>query len=243
MSHTNSTPNYQLPQFVGTDKPAYLTDFNQAFSAIDTGIHAAKTAADTAGTDITEVENDLNETNQNVTALSSTVSTLQGTVTSVSQTANQANTKVDNLSEKFNLGTVIDLTESDLSEVAGGNVIEAKIKIVKNSDGSLFKIYGYARVENITNSNISFTLNNTSILTSSPFTVQGNILRRTYAPGSAGSQTFENLELFSNRLTVNNNSMNVSTSGVRVDATALNFDFIAVLLFNSNFDDDFNPTE
>lgn len=45
MGHTNSTPNYSLPQFLGGDKPAWLTDVNQAYSAIDTAI---KNAADAA---------------------------------------------------------------------------------------------------------------------------------------------------------------------------------------------------
>ena len=54
MAHTNSTPNYNLPQFVTTDKPAWLTDINGAFSAIDTGIDAAKDTADTAATNASE---------------------------------------------------------------------------------------------------------------------------------------------------------------------------------------------
>ena len=45
MAHTNSTPNYHLPQFLGTDKPAWLTDVNNAMSDIDTAIAAAKTTA------------------------------------------------------------------------------------------------------------------------------------------------------------------------------------------------------
>lgn len=50
MSSTNSTSHYNLPQFVSTDKPAWLTDINGAMSAIDTGIYEAKTTADTAST-------------------------------------------------------------------------------------------------------------------------------------------------------------------------------------------------
>lgn len=48
MSHSNSTPNYGLPQFVTTDKPFWLTDVNTAYSDIDTAIKAAKDTADTA---------------------------------------------------------------------------------------------------------------------------------------------------------------------------------------------------
>ena len=50
MSSTNSTSHYNLPQFIGTDKPAWLTDVNGAMSAIDAGIYEAKTKADTADT-------------------------------------------------------------------------------------------------------------------------------------------------------------------------------------------------
>lgn len=35
MSHTNETPHYKLPQFVGTDQPTWLGDFNGAMGAID----------------------------------------------------------------------------------------------------------------------------------------------------------------------------------------------------------------
>ena len=58
MGHTNSTPNYGLPQFLTTDKPAWLTDINGAFSAIDTGIDAAKDAADNAQGDATQALSD-----------------------------------------------------------------------------------------------------------------------------------------------------------------------------------------
>lgn len=54
MSHTNSTTNYNLPQFITTDKPAWLTDVNNAYSAIDTAIKNAKDAGDNAQTDATQ---------------------------------------------------------------------------------------------------------------------------------------------------------------------------------------------
>ena len=48
MSHSNSTTNYGLPQFINTDKPAWLTDINGAFADIDTDIKAVSDAANTA---------------------------------------------------------------------------------------------------------------------------------------------------------------------------------------------------
>lgn len=58
MAHTNSTPNYALPQFLSTDKPAWLTDVNPAYTAIDTGMHNAQTAADAAQNDATQALSD-----------------------------------------------------------------------------------------------------------------------------------------------------------------------------------------
>lgn len=48
MSHTNKTPNYDLPQFIGTDKASWLGDLNPAFLAIDAEMQANKVAAQAA---------------------------------------------------------------------------------------------------------------------------------------------------------------------------------------------------
>ena len=58
MAHTNSTTHYNLPQFVTTDKPAWLTDFNGAMSNIDTGIYNAQDKADDAAGDATQALSD-----------------------------------------------------------------------------------------------------------------------------------------------------------------------------------------
>ena len=44
MSATNSTPIINLPLFIGTDKPAWLTDWNGAMNTIDTAIANLQTA-------------------------------------------------------------------------------------------------------------------------------------------------------------------------------------------------------
>lgn len=58
MSHTNSTKNYGLPQFITTDKPAWLTDINVAFGTIDTAVKAAKDSGDDAQGDATQALQD-----------------------------------------------------------------------------------------------------------------------------------------------------------------------------------------
>lgn len=58
MSHTNSTSHYSLPQFVGTDIPTWLGDFNSAMTAIDNGINSAATTAGSASTTATQASTD-----------------------------------------------------------------------------------------------------------------------------------------------------------------------------------------
>ena len=50
MASTNKTSHYELSQYVGSDKPTYLTDYNNDMSAIDTGIYNAQTKANDAYT-------------------------------------------------------------------------------------------------------------------------------------------------------------------------------------------------
>ena len=52
MSHTNSTTNYGLPEFLSSDKPAWMGDMNPAFSEIDAQMKLIADAAAQANTDI-----------------------------------------------------------------------------------------------------------------------------------------------------------------------------------------------
>ena len=56
MSHTNSTTNYNLPQFVGTDTPGWLTDVNGAMSDIDAAIFARQQGVATNANNITSLD-------------------------------------------------------------------------------------------------------------------------------------------------------------------------------------------
>lgn len=50
MSHTNHTTNYNLPQFIGSDKASWLGDLNPAFETIDANMHAIDVVANDADT-------------------------------------------------------------------------------------------------------------------------------------------------------------------------------------------------
>ena len=71
MSATNHTTNYNLPVFVGTDKPAWLVDFNGAMNAIDAQMKVnadAIAAKEDALTFVDSETIDFTRTGDNVTA-------------------------------------------------------------------------------------------------------------------------------------------------------------------------------
>lgn len=80
MSATNHTPNYSLPQFIGTDVPTWLVDVNGAFSDIDTAIKNAADAAGSVAGDVTALENRVGTVETNLTATNQSLGTLNTTV-------------------------------------------------------------------------------------------------------------------------------------------------------------------
>lgn len=83
MGHTNSTVNYNLPQFVGTDKPSWLGDVNGAFLAIDTAIAAAKTEADSAAGGVASLQTTVGSHTTQIGTLTNTVTAQGGTLNTV----------------------------------------------------------------------------------------------------------------------------------------------------------------
>jgi hypothetical protein len=74
MASTNKTPNLKLSQFVSTDKPAWLTDYNADMTAIDTAVETNKEDIQANETAITSLGNDVSGLSSNVSTLSAGVS-------------------------------------------------------------------------------------------------------------------------------------------------------------------------
>ena len=77
MSATNATPTISLPLFIGTDKPAWLTDWNGAMNTIDSAIATLQTAEAGTATSLATLS-------QSVEALSGTVSQHTTSITTIS---------------------------------------------------------------------------------------------------------------------------------------------------------------
>lgn len=91
MASTNETPVLKLPQFVGTDKPSWLGDFNGAMTKIDTAVgdntgkiagvetvaNAAQAKADSADAAVTALGSEVNRIATEVDAQASEIDALQ----------------------------------------------------------------------------------------------------------------------------------------------------------------------
>lgn len=93
MGSTNHTSNYELSQFLGSDKPAWLLDYNGDMLKIDTQMKAnadaasaAQSKADTADGKADDLRTDLTTLNNQVndpTGLAADVATLSGNVNTI----------------------------------------------------------------------------------------------------------------------------------------------------------------
>lgn len=92
MSATNQTANYGLSQFIGTDVPGWLSDYNSDNSKIDTAIFAAKSAADAAGTTAGQAANDITSINQTLTTQAAQISAAAQSASQAQTSAGQAMT-------------------------------------------------------------------------------------------------------------------------------------------------------
>lgn len=122
MASTNSTTHYELSQYIGTDKPTYLVDYNQDMSKIDAGIYAAKSEADTNSGSIgtlssltTTAKNNLVAAINEVDAESSSIGDLTTLTTTAKTSVVSAINEVN--SETSSIGTIANLTTSTKTDL------------------------------------------------------------------------------------------------------------------------------
>lgn len=100
MSSTNKTANFKLSQFIGTDKPTFLGDYNNDMEIIDGALFTAGQTAEEAVNDVEKVKGAQEElkavhedTKQQVAQLKETADGMTGDVTAAQEAANSAEEK------------------------------------------------------------------------------------------------------------------------------------------------------
>ena len=181
MASTNKTTHYELSQYVGTDKPTYLTDYNNDMSAIDTGIYNAQSKADTAystantadgkadtaitnaGTAQTDASTALTRIGTMANLDTTEKTNLVGAINEVKETADEIN--------KFNFTTFTDYTNASVGITTSACTwTGGTLTIAKNSDGSVCKIYGKIYTSK-TDQLATITIPNTGITPSDTITI------------------------------------------------------------------------
>ena len=206
MSSTNKTTNYELSQFLGSDKPAWLTDYNSDMGKIDAGIYTAQSTAtgadgkaDSNATAIGTLASLTTDAKTSAVAAINEVDahadTAQNSANTAANTANQANTKAGQaLTEvaKFDLDNEIELTvTSNL-----GTVYTNTLKIRKDTTNSVYKLYGQITVGSLDNAtgSVTLTISPTSGLNpSTAYDVEGGaliVIDRTTGTSSTGMRKF-----------------------------------------------------
>ena len=192
MGHTNSTTNYALPQFIGSDKPAWLTDVNQAMSAIDTQMKANQTAAATADSKATTA--DTKATNASTAATNA-----QNAATAAQNTANAQASAISTLTSRVSSVESAVSTLNNARHVVSTST-SGNWRITRYSDGYIRATYNgsvtfasagtvlngwYRSVQNIT---IPFSLHTSDAYVSGLGAVSGRLF---LATGLASQNTVE----------------------------------------------------
>lgn len=176
MASTNKTTNYELSQYVGTDKPTYLGDYNSDMLKIDTAIHGVSENVGTETARINIIENNIgtlgnlttdekgslvgaiNEVDSNADTNATNIGTLSNLETTNKTNVVNAINELKETINNFNLTNFHNVSASEVT-VTDGTLNNCTLSYATNSDGSLAKIYGYCNVSSngISSPRISFT--------------------------------------------------------------------------------------
>lgn len=240
MSSTNKTTNYNLSQFLGSDKPAWLADYNQDMSKIDTqmkanadGVTAADGKADANTANIGELTYLSTTAKNNLVAaineVDSDVTTAQNTANSASSAASTANTNIN----KFNLTNRFTLTSSTNKGTINTSI--SNVQFATDTTSSIFKVYGRIYVDNLSGQTGTLTIKigETSLRPSSSYEINmGAIVFRDYGNNLG--------DVVPRNLTINTNGDITITDTLSLGAgTLLSYSIMIppCLYFNSDFGD------
>ena len=119
MSSTNKTANYELSQFVGTDIPSILNDYNGDMRKIDSAIHNASVAGGDNATAIAELQTTTARMNTEIGGINSTVNTIGGKVVAIEEVIPATASAQNKLLTAQELPEIPSITEleSDVAEL------------------------------------------------------------------------------------------------------------------------------
>lgn len=128
MSSTNKTTYYDLSQYVGTDKPTYLGDYNSDMSKIDDAIHGVQETATTANQTAGGAEAKVNTALSDMTALKARVGVVEGNVSNLQDKEATQDTAIQEAKKSANDATTTANNALSVANSANVNIANAKMK-------------------------------------------------------------------------------------------------------------------
>lgn len=113
MASTNKTANYELSQFLGSDSPKWLTDYNSDMEKIDVGIAGVKTQADATDLVVSGHTSAITNLDSTVSDQTSAIQSIRSDVTANTGSINTINSLIGNgeptTSDKTLIGAINEL--------------------------------------------------------------------------------------------------------------------------------------
>lgn len=126
---TNSTTHYNLSQYIATDKPTYLVDYNGDMLKIDTAIYNAMSKATDNETHIGTMNNLTTTEKSNLVGAINEVNTQVGT-----NTGNISQNTLDISANSTKIGSLVDLATTYKTNLVGAiNEVKAEANINKDN--------------------------------------------------------------------------------------------------------------
>lgn len=129
MSSTNKTTNYDLSQYIGTDKPTYLGDYNSDMNKIDAqmkkngdAVASAMSTAGTANSNATQAKSQAETALKTATQAQNAAETAQNTASTASQNATTALNTASAANNKANAAK--DAVDKNVW-VTSGNIVKS----------------------------------------------------------------------------------------------------------------------
>lgn len=151
MSATNATSNYNLPLFIGTDKPAWLVDWNGAMNAIDTAIASVSAAAGGTASDLSALTLSVNGLSETVSAHTTSITTLTTAVSGNTGSINTINSLIGNGEPTTTDKTIIGAINELHAEIGGGGSVVASAVSYDNTSSQLTATNVQAAIDEVKN--------------------------------------------------------------------------------------------
>ena len=188
MSATNATPTINLPLFIGSDKPAWLTDWNGAMNAIDAAIANLQTAEAGTATSLATLA-------QSVEALSGTVSqhttalqTITSAVSGNTGSINTINSLIGNGQPTTTDKTIIGAINEINAKIPEGGEVAADDVTYDNTTSGLTATDVQAAIDEV-NAKIPSTPAATSEVQRGTLAVGSTSVALTFASQTIGANT------------------------------------------------------